>query len=113
MGVDRFFDNPGVRRFTDAVQTIQALIAAASALVLAYLAIRHRGSVPIWIAVIALSLSAVALAYQRYLWQPTIYHIEEARCELLIEAVGDHHRYTYTKEQLVRARRETRLIEFR
>jgi hypothetical protein len=114
MGVDKFFDNPGMRRFTDVVQTIQAVVAAVSALVLVYLAIGHRGSVPIWLVVaLLLGLSAIGLVYLRYLWRPTFYNIEEAHCELLIEEIGSHHRYTYTKEQLVRARRETRLIEFR
>jgi hypothetical protein len=119
MGVGRFFDNPGVRRFTDVVQTVQAVVAAVGALVLAYYAIQRSvlsrwDSALIWLVVAVLLVElVVGYLYLRYLWRPVPYDIEEAHCELIVESVGRHHRYTNTKEHLIRARRELRLVEFR
>jgi len=86
----------------------------------AYIGVRSLGIDPrtelvvmvasgVWIATVA-----AFLVYIRWFHNPAQYEILKATCTLLVEAVGSHHRYTYTKIQKVRAlRRNLRLVEFK
>lgn len=114
---------PLLKRFTTAVEILQAIAVVAttagSLALLAYFAITRGLLVRDYAAIFGplLAICVITMlagwAYVRNRWEPSPYDILDARCELVIEAVGDHHRYTYTKHQTVRARREIRLIEFR
>lgn len=123
MNPDGFFDRPTLRLLRLAAETVQAVgllvTTTSSAAVLVYLAVRPLidSELALRTAIGAGASCATVLAcrqYRRFRPVPTGYEILELRGELLIERLGDHHRYTYTKEQLIRSGRDDlRLIEIR
>lgn len=123
MSLDGFFDRPTLRLLRLAAETVQAVAllvtTTSSAAVLAYLTVRPMidADVALGVAIGTGACCAVLLAcrrYRRYHPLPTGYEILELHGELLIERLGEHHRYTYTKEQVIRSNRDDlRLIEIR
>lgn len=117
------FDTPFLKSVRDAAATIRAFAFFAgligSAAVFAYLTIWKWALDPglvvtagiaflIWIITVA-----AFIVYTGY-YDPAQYELVEVEGTLLVEAVGDHHRYTYTKRQKVKALRgDVRVIEFK
>ncbi|TDO51080.1 hypothetical protein EV651_1197 [Kribbella sp. VKM Ac-2571] len=123
MDLDQFLDKPVLRILRNAVATIRALgtvvATLAAALVVLYLSLwkdKVSPSVAIVIAAALLALLAFIVGFWLYLqhvYNPAYYEILEFESLLIVQPLGDHHRYQYERRQRVRANRdEVRLIEF-
>jgi len=93
---------------------------AAVGVLLVYLAtsyIESRTALAVIVVILFFIILSVALGcwcYIRLFCDPDQYEITEADCLLIVEPLGNHHRYTNEREQKIRARRNNvRLIESR
>ena len=119
----KVLDTPALKSMRDAAATIRAFIFFGTPVVglvgLAYLAL-VRGSartdllmVAFVAGLIIVAISVAAILYTRSYLEVNRYELAEVEASLLVERIGTHHRYTYRRENLVRARRNNvRLIGF-
>jgi hypothetical protein len=124
MGLERVLGLPVLRILRDTTATARAVAFAigvvAGAVGLAYVGIRKSALSPDAATVLVASLAAIILGglaswfYVAGIYDPSYYKIVDLDGHVLIEPAGDHHRYTYTRKQTVRATRGSlRLIEIR
>jgi hypothetical protein len=124
VGLEDFLQRRFLRNLRDATATIRAVGFMVSVVltggVFAYAVLRRSAvgsttALTIVLAVASWWTTVLACVYYtRHVSNPSFYEILELDGLLMIESAGDHHRYTYTRKQKVRAtRNDLRLIEFR
>ncbi|GAB3428595.1 hypothetical protein [Flindersiella endophytica] len=124
MNLEKLLDRPALKNLRNLVATIRAASAvlfalSATGVLGSFTFLRHLiGSgvaltVGIILGVWGLTMMSFWY-YVEHIYDPTFYEILELDGLLIVEPVGDHHRYTYIRKQKVRStRRGLRLIEFR
>ncbi|WP_426511421.1 hypothetical protein ACPPVO_12845 [Dactylosporangium sp. McL0621] len=124
MGIGEFFESPILKNVRSAAGTINAVVffstSIATVATVAYLAWGRKVNdsklaAPVGVVLLGWFVTVIGLyIYVRKFYEPPDYELLEVEGSLLVEASGDHYRYTYVKKQTVRALRpDIRVIEFK
>ncbi|MEV1286914.1 hypothetical protein [Micromonospora sp. NPDC049679] len=124
MDLERLLDKPVLKHLRSGVATIRAIMFVGSVLGsgLALIVLAARYFSVSWklatalsvLLILLLSVSGYAWRYVTRVYDPAFYEIVDLEGLLVVEPLGDHRRYTYTRSQTVKATRDDlRLVEFR
>jgi len=121
----KFLDNPIFRFVRDVVATVKAIgffltPVVAGGILLIYLLTTNVESNTVLAIISIISIFMIAVIafgfwyYVQHICDPAPYEITQIQCLLIIEPVGDHHRYLNKREQVIKAvRNNVRLVEHR
>lgn len=124
MDIETLLDKPLLRILRNAVATVKAVsfivVAVAAGAGIVYVGVSYLGMdaialVPFTVLLVVTIVAGTgAWYYIVRFYDPPFCEILDIESRLVVESVDDHHRYTYTKRQTIRATRgQLRLIEFR